>query len=151
MWIDLNNKMHLYLLTRGIFQQTKIWEMFLQSQFFPWKRKNLKTKKDETTFVQGSLRPLQLWEYVIPEESMDEVFTCMGVRPENLNGESWKHNILFKALRKLFKAAPVPKDWKPLKTLTRVMRVDGVGVNVVGIKKDKRLAWEEQGYEQEML
>lgn len=58
-------------MTRGVKHWRDIFVQFMQTQMWAWKRKNLKTKKWETTAVQGALRPVELWEYVFPEECLD--------------------------------------------------------------------------------
>jgi len=86
---------HIVLLTRGIQQQVDLWKMFMQTQMFWFKRKPILFDKDkkplknedgtyqygpeETIRVQGALRPMQLWEYVIPSECIPEALAMMNL------------------------------------------------------------------------
>jgi hypothetical protein len=144
--------MHLYMISRGIKQNRDIWVSFMQSQFFKWTRKNLKTGKDEVSFVQGALRPIELWEYVFPEECLNEVLTNLKLSSieAHKNGRNWKDKTALTALRKMLQAEELPADFKA-GDVTRVMTVDGVPVHIIGIKKDGRDKWDAAGYEQEML
>lgn len=142
--------MHLFLVTRGINANVEMWKIFMQAQMYPWKRTNLKTGKEETIQVQGALRPIQLWEYIIPEESLPEVLTCLN-KTKGYTGH-WgdgKAKMMLPLFRKALGAKPIPKV-DPVQT-NRFIFQDGVGVEAVGIKEDKRFKWEDVGYEQEML
>ena len=72
-------------MTRGIQQSRDMWKKFMETQWFPFIRypllKDPKTGEflknpdgsyqkgePELTRVQGSLRPIELWEYVFPAE-----------------------------------------------------------------------------------
>ena len=140
--------MHLYFATRGINQQVDIWKMFMQTQMFPWKRTNLKTKKEETTFVQGSLRPVQLWEYVFPEESLQEVLAMMNLQG-NEGAPTGLSSAKMAMIRKALQCKPIPKLEEIERN--RFVNCDGVSIHPIGIKKDRRIDWEEIGYNQELL
>lgn len=141
--------MHLYFLTRGVKQQRDLFVMFMQSQMFNWKRKNLKTNKDETIAVQGALRPIELWEYVFPEECLSEVLTMLDIKNVVAKYGSLgktKEKILRRMLGKDVKPLP---DWKETK-INKYVEKRGLAIYPIGIKKDLRekASW---GYEQEML
>lgn len=140
-----DDKMHLYFITRGIKQQVDLFKMFMQTQLFKWTRKNLKTGKEEVIRVQGALRPIQLWEYVFPEECLDEVLTMLDAKM------CWKlpksrEFALRKALGKGIKKIP---KYKELPT-SKYIEKKAVAVYLIGIKNDVKAdaSW---GYEQEML
>lgn len=159
--------MHLVLMTRGILRQVEELKSLLQAQRFPWKRKNLKNGKEEMGIVQGALRPIQFWEYVFPEEHLDNVLGAMQIkgpiqRPE-IKNVSWM-------LRKMLKLEQIPTNdsimttgYTPAGTLNgekfptvpvHNMIVDGVAVYPIGIKKDpfQDYDWGEAGaYHQEGL
>jgi len=159
--------MHLVIMTRGILRQVEELKSLLQAQRFPWKRTNLKTGKEELMTVQGALRPIQLWEYVFPEECLDEVLGAMQIkgpiqRPE-IKSMSW-------VLRKMLKLDQIPENesitvtgYKPRGTLNdkempsipvHNLTADGVAVYPIGIKKDvkKEFDWGVHGkYFQEGL
>ena len=141
--------MHLAFITRGVNQEMELFKMFMQSQMFNWKRKNLKTGKDELCQVQGSLRPMQLWEYVFPEECYDEVMTmlnrCSGAISGSLSNS--KAAILRKALGKGFMKVP---KYKTIPS-NKYVSTNGIAIYPIGIKKDKRQEVKAWGYDQEML
>ena len=141
--------MHLYFLTRGIKQQVELFLKFMESQMFNWKRKNLKNKKDEIMPVQGALRPVQLWEYVFPEESLPDVLAMLDIREDGTKDVLGKTKDA--ALRKMLgKGVEKVPSYKLPKT-KRFIPMGGVAIYPIGIKKDVRQKWEEIGYEQEML
>ena len=142
--------MHLYFLTRGIKQQRDIFVNFLQTQMWKWKRKNLKTKKEEISRVQGALRPVELWEYVFPEECLDEVLTCLNITKDNLGTpKTFATKTKLSALRKMCGAKKI-KSYKKVPT-SNFISTAGVSIHPIGIKKDRREKNKKIGYEQEML
>lgn len=147
--------MHLYFMVRGVIHQLNLFEMFMSTQMFPWKRKNLKTGKDEYIQVQGGLRRAPWgYEYVFPEECLAEVLTMLEIMPKDNRWDlgSVKSWVIRKALGKGdagHKVLPIPK-YKPVLT-TRYIEKRGIAIYPIGIKKDARQKMEEWGYEQEML
>ena len=149
--------MHFFFLSRGIKHQRDQWVTHMQSQFWTWERTNLKTKKKETTFIQGSLRPIEMWEYVFPEEHLENVLKNMHVLHPDVEchkGANFKQQALLTILRKALGAEKLP-DFKDSMSRDRVMSVPGMAIHPIGIKKDERKSVEEKGgewgYEQEML
>jgi len=143
---------HVVFATRGIKHERNRFIMFLQSQMFWWKRKNLKTGQDEVCRVQGALRPIELWEYVVPEECLDEVLTML-----NVDEKGEVHPVTAKlnrwGLRKMLGLEPV--KYTRVATDKFVPR-DGVALYPIGIKRDVKGIWKdpvtkEDLYEQEML
>lgn len=156
--------MHLVFATRGIYRQVEELKNLLQAQRFRWKRTNLKTGKEEMMLVQGALRPIQLWEYVFPEECLNDVLGGMEIkgaitRPE-IKNFSWM-------LRKLLKLKKIPENreginvtgYRPPELLNgepmppipvHPLAVEGVAVYPVGIKEDAKQAYD-WGYFQEGL
>lgn len=134
--------MHLFLMTRGIQQARDIWKQFMCSQMFDWKRTNLETNKEEFSKVQGALRPIEFWEYVFPQEHLQEVLAMQNqlynnfpLRPE-VNNFAW-------VLRKMLKAKAIPKDIiegmkdKEMHQLTtKYIPMAGMGVYPLGIRED---------------
>ncbi len=140
--------MHLYFISRGVKHARDLFVSHMQSQFFPWKRKVLKTGKEKTTWVQGALRPVELWEYVFPEESLNEVLAMMGIDPKRKDYALDK--VRQKILQKALGAKPIPKNLPRAENLRLIIN-KGVSAHPIGIKKDKRAKVEAWGYEQEML
>lgn len=115
-------------MTRGISHSRDMWKKFMETQMFNFRQKPLlkdaqgnfipdgvdangqpKYKSGEETIarVQGALRPIELWEYVFPQESLQEVLAMMEMhktydklRPEVQN-YAW-------IMRKLTGAKKIP-------------------------------------------
>ena len=137
-----------------------------QGQFWQWKRKNLKTGKEEIHLVQGALRPsvLGAWEYVFPEECLVDVLSVMKLGEDSIGVEpTVKSKAKLVVLRKLFGAQKIPKEIfekaakkDPSIMITQSTRglsslaVPGVSIHPIGIKADARqdCPW---GYNQELL
>lgn len=117
----------------------------MQSQMFPFKRKNLKTGKDETIAVQGGLRPVQLWEYVFPEESLPDVLTMLNMN--DVKKDYAISSAKMALLRAATKSKKIPKTKKTKRT--RFIPTEWVSLHGIGIKKDRR--GDIEGYNQEML
>ena len=155
--------MHFYFGVRGVRHQVEKFEMFMQSQMFVWKRRNLKTNKIEYCNVQGALRHCFgiCYEYIFPEESLREVLTMLHIRERHKlsKTQTWlMRKVLGPSIKKVPKYEdipniiyPVDKDGIVLLSSKRYIEMNGVAVYPIGIKKDNRNVWEEQGYEQEML
>ena len=159
--------MHLYFFVRGKFEQVELWKSLVQTAFWKWRRKNLKTGKEEITLVQGALRPsvLGAYEYIFPKEALAEVCSFLGIKKNELYGfgrigRSLRHL----ALRKIFGCRKIPKDIlekaeKIPNTFTTEefergvsnCIIDGVPIHVIGIKDDECRDFETLGYFQEAL
>jgi len=182
--------MHFVFFTRGINEQVEArWKIFMQSQMFWFKQKPIKKdsktgeflKNEDGTYqyepeiwtkVQGALRPLQLWEYVFPEETLPynkdlpynkealtHVLAMMDLhktsgeklRPE-INAPSWM-------LRKMLKLSKIPiyeelkKHEKWNITEKYIGGTEAVAVYPIGIKKDpiQDFIFGNQGFYQEGL
>lgn len=154
--------MHIYFYARGIKHQLDIFETLAQSQFFKWKRINLKTGEEEFIIVQGALRKsvLGAYEYIFPEEALPEVLAIFGFH----DGINLLDKTRLFALRQLFGASSISKEiWEKAKTIPTTLtingseralsdvKVGGVSLHLIGIKKDVRRDFEEFGYNQEAL
>lgn len=139
-------------MTRGILKTRDEWVDFMKTRMFPWKRKNLATGKWETTTVAGALRPIELWEYVFPKESLNEVF-AMQHRADGTGALIDHHKIrpeisnYAKLMAKLLKLKPIPKFIKPtaygykikeggLPLPVNWVPVDGFAVYPLGLRDD---------------
>lgn len=138
---------HIVFATRGVKHEVDLFVATMQGQYFPWKRKNLKTGEDETSWVQGALRPMQLWEYIVPDDAVDLVLTSLDI-DENGKVHPFAASFNAKMLRKTMGLEPVKYKKTPTR---RVIPRQGVALYPIGLKKDVKYKWEEQGYEQEML
>ena len=153
--------MHLILMTRGIQQSRDIWKQFMASQMYKFPQKNLDwcqcgTHKDlhgtdkcvcpefkpreEPKMVQGALRPIELWEYVFPRESLQEVLAMQNthkeynrLRPE-VNKMGW-------LLRKAMGAKKIPdmpdlQNKEMWEITSKFVPMSGMAVYPIGIKED---------------
>jgi len=137
-------------MTRGIKQNRDLFVKFMETQMFNWKTKDLKTGKDVWQTVQGALRPVELWEYVFPEESLGEVLEMLKINPKNQEKYgNLSQSLQLKTLRKMLNAEPIPEDTE-LKQ-THFVFVNGMGIHPIGIKKDEFKDVKEWNRGQEML
>ena len=147
--------MHLYFISRGVKHQRDIWVKFMETQMFNWERTNKTTGLKENTIVQGALRPIELWEYVFPEEHLQQVMNNMMFTEEA--AKCYKHvsgkNLTMAVLRKALGAKPLPK--LEVKPIDKIMRMQGVAVEPIGVRADNRGALKDPSngifYEQELL
>ena len=157
--------MHLYFFVRGKFEQVEQWKCLAQAAFWKLRRINNKTKEEETIMVQGALRPsiFGAFEYVFPKEALAEVCSFFGITKNTSYGFgrmglSMRHF----AMRRIFGCKKIPK--KILKKAKKIpttfsteefergandCRIPGIGLHVIGIKKDKM--GEMAGYTYELL
>ena len=139
--------MHLVFATRGIKQEVDTFVKFMETQMFMQERTNLKTGQKEKQLVQGGLRPIQLWEYIFPEEHKNLVCTSLDI-DENGKVHPFAATFNAKMLQKLMGL----KQVKYTKTQQKLfIPKKNVALYPIGIKEDKIQKWEEEGYEQEML
>ena len=157
--------MHFYFMIRGLKQQCDLFRMFMQTQMFCWKRKNLDTRKDKVTLIQGSLRECGfVYEYVFPEECFDEVMTMLNIKGIGDTIGKTREAMIRKALGKGVKPVPdykeVPRKWALIDGIylctQRYIERNGVAIYPIGIKKDirKDYDWSKTGegrYNQEGL
>jgi hypothetical protein len=103
--------------------------------------------------VQGSLRVMPFgYEYVFPEECLDEVLTMLDADSGryDLGGlKKWAIRYLIGRGDAGDRVKPIPK-YKKVPT-NRYIEKRGVALYFIGIKKDSRAKAEDWGYEQEML
>ena len=144
--------MHLYLFVRGKFEQVELWKCHAQCAYWKFRRINQKTKKEETTMVQGALRPsvLGAYEYIFPKEALAEVCSFFGIKKNESYGFGRLGLTLrHAALRKVFGCKKIPKDIlkeaekiPPTFTTEEFERggydcsIPGVALHVIVIKKD---------------
>lgn len=127
--------MHLYLITRGIKQNRDIFIKFMETRMFPWKVKV--DGKERVEAVQGALRPVELWEYVFPEESLPQVLGMLGIDPKKQDNygalSSFTQNAM---LRKMLGARKIPEEIIP--DCRDFVFKEGMGIHALGIKDDVR-------------
>ena len=112
-------------MTRGIKHDVDRFVNDMQAQYFPYGKTGI--------WAQLSMRPIQLWEIVFPEEQLPVLVKTIGCDAEVTPGMS-KYLAL---LRKPLKAKKLPKmdlkdtPWRPLYK-------ENVAMYPIGIKEDKR-------------
>lgn len=135
--------MHLYVIMRGIKNNVDNLINDLQAQFFPYE---VKKGKDKGIYqAQFAVRPIQLYEFVFPEDALPVVQKTLWNNQDGYypTEDNWKIKKMMQFLRKVLGASkmpPIPKD-----ALPRPLRNFDVAIQPVGIKKDKFN--EEQGRE----
>ena len=138
--------MHFVFATQGIKSQVDMFVNDLQAQFFKWPMKDVKTGKEIDAVVQGALRPIQLWMYVFPEESLDEVLNTFEM-------DKYRGNKMFQpqafAIRKAMGLKKVPESDPSIPR--RMIRKAGVDIMPIGIKKDKYGEFNNSGRAHELL
>lgn len=145
--------MHLYFMVRGLKQQLELFEMFMQTQMFNWKRKNRETGQDEIIGVQGGLRVMPFgYEYIFPKECLNEVLTMLKVAnnfEDNWNVGKLKTWLIRHVIGGDVK--PIPYDYTHSPN-HRYIEMRGVAIYLIGIKEDIE-DWTPDGenYMQEML
>ena len=122
--------MHLYVLTRGILSATKQWENDLAAQYLPFKVIEKGKKKPDNYLAQLSVRPVNLYEIVFPEECLDKVLGM--VKPEIDLTKAGKFKPFIKWICKRLGLTKIP-NYKP----ALVPPADGVSVIGLGLKNDK--------------
>lgn len=160
--------MHLYFFLRGKFEQIELWKCHAQAAYWKWRRINLKTGKEETTLVQGALRPtiFGAYEYIFPKESLAEVLSFFGIGEEQSDVKfqfTWLGaKARYAVLRKMFnckkiqksilkKAKKIPNSFTTEEFERGVSNciVGGAGPHIIGIKEDTMI--DLYGYHQEGL
>jgi len=128
--------MHLYLIARGSKDRLDRWVNDCLARYYPFKCGE-NNKKPIIGRLQLSMRPIQLYEAVFPEEHLDAVVGAL--QPYGGYGFATgvkKHMI--KLLRKLLKLEPIPQGLKvDADKFNNVLYGEFVDVMGVGIKRDK--------------
>ena len=128
--------MHLMFMTRGVQHAVDIWKTQMQSQYFPWSRKDLKTGNWETLAVQGALRPIQLWEYIFPEPELNSVLGMLEIKPKGITEPAALNKYAW-VLRKGLGFDPIPDDIPPLTPdKQKIVYHQNIHFFPIGIKKD---------------
>ena len=138
-----------------------------QGLFFKWRRTNLKTGEEETILVQAGLRPsiLGSWEFIFPETALAEVLCIMGRGDGGIGCEvTMTRKFQLAGLRKILGVKKIPKSiYKKAQELPESivitdserglshLKVPGVSVHLIGIKKDIYRDFPDLGYYQEAL
>ena len=124
--------MHLYVISRGIKDAVDKWQQDMSAQYFKYKNNKVFPAKDNYEgWVQLAMRPIQLWEIVMPEENLQEVMRSLwNEHPAPL----WKYKPGLTAIKTMLGAKKIPKMEKGQ---YRILRRDNVAIYPIGVKYDK--------------
>jgi len=122
--------MHLYITTRGIKHDVDRFINDLQAQYMPWKRHDAEWK------LQLSVRPIQLWELVVPEDTMPILINTFW--PDGAHTKMRKEIALqMKALQIAIGAKKIPKfDVNDKRAM--MLYKQNVAIYPIGVRHDKR-------------
>ncbi len=129
--------MHLFIATRGVYEDVNKFMAMLRGKFLPWMFKPKGAKKKEKIFFQMGVQPIQLWSINFPKEYKDIVLNTV-FHPHDYKGEPQNkaHKMAFAAIRKMLGKGvkPIP-DYK----IDKAMPIDRGAVNImgIGIKEDR--------------
>lgn len=151
--------MHFVFATRGVKHARDVFVTQAQGLKFNWEREEKQpdgTYKKVKKIYWGQLRPIELWEYIFPEEYKDEVLTAFNCA-EDGEVHPLAAKINRKVLQKVMGLKPV--KYKKVKNLEMGMVLprslvggdDGVALYPIGLKEDVKGEWKELGIKQEML
>ena len=133
--------MHLYLATKGIKKDVDDFINQLTGKWLPFKWRVKKEDKMEDTFIQLSVRPIQLWEIGFPKDQKDIICTTIlgmdggkirgndGVKPTEYKFFNW----LTKKMSTLFGLKPIG-DYNTSQVLP--LHRGAVAVIGLGLKDD---------------
>jgi hypothetical protein len=119
-------------MTRGIKNQVDQFITELQGKYFPFQWRNPETKELMMTNLQVSVRPIQLWEIVYPEEFNDIMLTTILADGKG-ETQHKRHNKFIFALRKILGVQPIPEYQKNQALPINKAHVEMIGI---GVKKD---------------
>ncbi len=157
--------MHLFLMTRGARHLRETWMAFMQSQMFPFGQEKLDKDGKKTGEIvkgnaQGVLRPIELWEYIFPEEHLDLVVNNITDVAEDgsiSHGDfnSLKGRWMLKPLRMALGAKKLPKIKIDPRRIIPKDILSSFNGNIIGYRKDERKGYTfkqiESSYDQEGL
>jgi len=126
--------MHLYLVTRGIKDRTDRWVNDCLARYYDYKCGEV-AGKPIVGRLQLSMRPIQLYEVVFPEEHLNQVISDL----QPYGGYGLQEGFIKKLvslLRRMLKLEDIPKGILPNNTS---VFSEGVDVFCVGMKKDKMI------------
>ncbi len=121
--------MHIYFMTRGIKHLVDKFVNDIGAQSFPYEMGGQKY------FVQAAMRPIQLWECVIPETGYDQFMKMLFVTNGTMNCAKTFEKVRMNALRFALRADPMKEFDESVGQ--RLIANECVAIHPIGIKKDK--------------
>lgn len=122
--------MHIYVLTRGIKHDAERWANEMAAKYLPYKDKN-----GADAMLQVSVRPIQLWEIVFPEEHTDTMLRTIGGHAKGKTQHK-KHEKYINMIRMALGIEKAP-DFAAEGNFLPVYG-ENVEKVIVGVKKDKK-------------
>ena len=120
------------MITRGILDASTKFIRELSGKYVSVPFRNKKNEKIVNVPTPIHVRPIQLWEIVIPKESKDIVMTTLFPTTTDSNNKGTR--MIMNILKKFLPIKPVPKKWDNSKTM--LVQGDGVERICLGIKDD---------------
>lgn len=125
-------------MTRGIKHEVDRMISDLQAQYYPYEYKG------QQALVQLAVRPIQLWELIMPEKYLGQVCRTLWGTNQIMQEQNNELNLRSFALRKMLGAQPTPKFDENI--LPNILYKANVAIYNLGIKPDVFNA--EDGHEQ---
>ena len=143
---------HIYIATRAPKMLRDIWLANMQSQFSVWERENIQTKQKEKWGVQWNIKPIELWEIVVPDEAVNEVLWWLKIKGDGKQDHPQLEKLAW-GMRKGLGLQKIPKyDANKLQiNPTRMIMNEHMSIYGIGIKKDDVKEFPQWGYKQEGL
>src|SRR3990167_1611760 len=130
--------MHIYMMCRGIKHDMDRFIRELSSQYVKFKARMKGDTDLKDYMLQISVRPIQLYEVVFPEEHKDamlnSLFGAPGIEKGSGHSQHKRHAKWIWAIRKMLGVEPIPKTWKTDSKLC--FYGDNVEKIAIGMKED---------------
>jgi len=127
---------HLYFLTRGIKDNVDKFVNHMSCQYLPYKKKQVfPNLPNNTGYIQLAMRPIQLWECVVPEPSLNTVMKSIWNEGEEKPRNSFRMPL--GAFRKTLGASPIPSIDRVDKQALPIFK-ENVCIYPIGIREDGR-------------
>ena len=123
--------MHLYITTRGIKHCVDNFVDKMQQVFFPYYWPG----QDDIHGVQLAMRPIQLWEIVVPEQGMQTLINSLWTKQEYETMRFKKQLWLLRKSLGAQKMPPMLPGNRPIKEITENKKY--VAIYPIGIKPDE--------------
>lgn len=130
--------MHLFILTRGIKHEVDRLINDLQAQYFPFKYNGQEIN------LQLSVRPIQLWELIMPEDQLPIVQNTLWQNEpvDFVKNIEFSRKLLLAGIRTSLGANIMPDLKKELGR--RMIYNQNVAIYPIGIKQDDKIAVENE-------
>jgi hypothetical protein len=126
--------MHLYVIARGIKDDLERWENDILAQYV--KHDVIVDGKKQEGKVRVAVRPVQLYEIVFPEKSLNRVLNIVKPSIKDYGGRYKYFYKMFAGLRKILGLSSIP-EWQTENNGEFFVSNKWVGVHGIGLKKDK--------------